>query len=106
MNLFQLILIGAVRAYQRLLSPILTTLFGPLGMGCRFHPTCSHYALDAVRVHGAGKGTWLAIKRLGRCHPWGDHGEDPVPPKLERHTPPDHSVLTTAEKGSINPRNV
>jgi putative membrane protein insertion efficiency factor len=47
---------------------------------CRFVPTCSTYALDAVESHGAVRGTWLAVRRVGRCHPWGGHGFDPVPP--------------------------
>lgn len=48
---------------------------------CRYDPTCSAYALEAIDVHGAVRGTWLAVKRLGRCHPWGRHGWDPVPPR-------------------------
>lgn len=47
---------------------------------CRFHPSCSAYALDALAEHGAGRGTWLAVRRLGRCHPWHAGGLDPVPP--------------------------
>ena len=47
---------------------------------CRFHPSCSQYALEALTVHGAGRGSWLAIRRVGRCHPWHDGGLDPVPP--------------------------
>ena len=46
---------------------------------CRFHPSCSQYALDALTLHGAGRGSWLAIRRVGRCHPWHDGGLDPVP---------------------------
>jgi uncharacterized protein len=47
--------------------------------GCRYYPTCSAYADEAIRVHGAGRGTLLAVRRLMRCHPWGGHGVDPVP---------------------------
>lgn len=47
---------------------------------CRFHPSCSAYALEALRVHGAARGTWLAARRVGRCHPWNPGGLDPVPP--------------------------
>ena len=46
---------------------------------CRYWPSCSQYALEAVERHGAGRGAWLAARRLGRCHPWGGHGVDPVP---------------------------
>jgi uncharacterized protein len=48
---------------------------------CRFHPTCSTYGLEAVRTHGALRGTWLAVRRIGRCHPWNPGGLDPVPPR-------------------------
>lgn len=47
---------------------------------CRFHPSCSAYALEALEVHGAGRGSWLAARRVGRCHPWNPGGIDPVPP--------------------------
>jgi putative membrane protein insertion efficiency factor len=46
---------------------------------CRFHPSCSQYALDALALHGAGRGTWLAVRRVARCHPWNSGGLDPVP---------------------------
>jgi uncharacterized protein len=77
-NLAQHILIFGVRVYRWVLSPAKIFLFGPLGQ-CRFEPSCSLYALEAVRIHGALAGTWLAIKRIARCHPWGGCGEDPVP---------------------------
>ena len=51
---------------------------------CRFHPSCSQYALDALTEHGAGRGSWLAVRRVGRCHPWHDGGLDPVPPANPR----------------------
>lgn len=47
---------------------------------CRFVPTCSHYAIEAVEAHGAARGAWLAVRRVARCHPWGGFGADPVPP--------------------------
>ena len=53
---------------------------------CRYFPSCSAYALEALEVHGAGRGTWLAVKRVGRCHPWHEGGLDPVPPALNRRS--------------------
>ncbi|HLK27883.1 MAG TPA: membrane protein insertion efficiency factor YidD [Puia sp.] len=61
-----------IKLYQWIISPI-------LGPKCRFTPTCSHYAVEALKKHGIFKGLWLAIKRILRCHPWGGHGYDPVP---------------------------
>ena len=78
MNLMQRIVLELLRAYQLAVSPLLHTLVGPLG-GCRFSPTCSDYAAQAVRRHGAGRGTVLAVGRFCRCHPWGGCGDDPVP---------------------------
>lgn len=72
------LLIGLVRVYQWTLSPLLRALNNGVG-GCRFLPTCSEYALEALRYHGAWRGGWLALNRLARCHPWGGHGFDPVP---------------------------
>ncbi|MBF2760579.1 MAG: membrane protein insertion efficiency factor YidD [Ectothiorhodospiraceae bacterium AqS1] len=65
---------GALRGYQLLLGPW-------LGGSCRFHPTCSQYGLEAVERHGALRGLWLTARRLARCHPWCDGGDDPVPPR-------------------------
>jgi len=65
-------LIQVVRLYRLAISPW-------LGANCRFDPTCSTYAIEALQVHGILKGTWLAVKRIGRCHPWGGSGYDPVP---------------------------
>lgn len=70
------LIITLIRAYRLVLSPW-------LGQQCRFHPTCSQYALQAVEQHGPYHGSWLAIKRLASCHPWHTGGIDPVP---ERHT--------------------
>ncbi len=78
MNPAQHTLLFAVRLYRWTLSPALGALFGPAA-GCRFTPTCSVYAAEAVRTHGALTGSWLATKRLCRCHPWGGCGHDPVP---------------------------
>lgn len=63
---------GAIRAYQLAVAPV-------LGPACRFEPSCSRYAAEAVERHGALRGSWLAMRRLGRCHPFGGCGLDPVP---------------------------
>lgn len=62
-----------VGLYRRLISPL-------LGDNCRYRPTCSEYAQDALRTHGFLRGSWMAARRVGRCHPWHDGGYDPVPP--------------------------
>jgi putative membrane protein insertion efficiency factor len=61
-----------IRLYRAAISPW-------LGSNCRYHPTCSAYAMEALRKHGAFKGTWLAARRIARCHPWGGSGIDNVP---------------------------
>ena len=63
-----------VHGYRLFLSPW-------LGRSCRYQPTCSAYALEALETHGAVKGTWLAMRRIARCHPWGGSGVDNVPPR-------------------------
>ncbi|MDC0344575.1 membrane protein insertion efficiency factor YidD [Alphaproteobacteria bacterium] len=72
-NAIVLIFIGLIRVYRLTLSPM-------LGLSCRFHPTCSAYALEALTQQGAFNGLKLIVKRVGRCHPWSDGGLDPVPP--------------------------
>jgi hypothetical protein len=72
------ILIFIIRIYRLMISPAQTFLFGPTA-GCRFTPTCSQYAIDAVHSHGTIAGSWLAAKRICRCHPFGKCGHDPVP---------------------------
>ena len=67
-----------IRGYQLLISPLKQALLGPYG-SCRFHPSCSQYALVSLRRFGIGLGSWLAIKRLSKCHPFNDGGFDPVP---------------------------
>ena len=77
-----------LRGYQLLISPI----YGPV---CRYAPSCSHYAHEAVLTHGVARGGWLALKRLARCHPWGGSGFDPVP-ACTTHT---HRHTTQARRG-------
>jgi uncharacterized protein len=72
---FPLILL--IRIYQLIISPL-------LGSNCRFMPTCSEYAMKSLQSHGLIKGSFLIIKRVGKCHPWGGHGYDPIPTKMEK----------------------
>jgi uncharacterized protein len=73
--MMQRLLIALVKAYRFFLSPW-------LGSACRFEPTCSRYAIQALARHGAAGGTYLTLRRLGRCHPWCAGGHDPVPDAL------------------------
>jgi len=70
---------GLIGAYQLLLAPLLLP-------SCRFEPSCSHYAQEAIAAHGPVRGSYLALRRLLRCHPWGGSGFDPVPPAAHRHS--------------------
>lgn len=83
MQLPRRLLMALVRLYQLTLSPF-------IGGQCRFHPTCSHYAMDALEQHGAWRGSILAAGRLLRCQPWCEGGIDPVPPSLN-HSCVSHS---------------
>ena len=67
-------LVTLIRFYQKGISPYLPS-------ACRYTPSCSAYAIEALEVHGAMRGSWLSARRLLRCHPWGGHGYDPVPPR-------------------------
>ena len=71
--------IGLIRVYQATASPMLPAIFGP-ACGCRFYPSCSHYAAEAVATHGMAKGSYLAARRLIKCTPFHPGGNDPVPP--------------------------
>ena len=71
-NLLSKMLIGLIRLYQITLSPF-------IGRACRYTPTCSNYGIEAIRKHGPFKGSWLTLKRVLSCNPWGGSGYDPVP---------------------------
>ena len=74
-----------IQGYKLFLSPL-------LGVNCRYAPCCSSYAMEAIRTHGACYGLWLGARRIARCHPWGGHGYDPVPPiRSDRHAGCHHS---------------
>lgn len=82
----KLLLIGLLKAYRFAISPL-------YGQVCRYHPSCSAYALQAVTEHGSVRGSWLAARRVGRCHPWAEGGYDPVPPR-KSHRDPERPVST------------
>lgn len=87
----RLVLVALLRVYQSVISPM-------TGPTCRYYPSCSQYALVAVQRHGAVRGTWLAARRLARCHPWAAGGVDDVPPARDPHT--DHRHGGTADPTS------
>ena len=72
-------MVMAIRCYQLTLSVL-------IGRQCRFYPSCSHYAAEAIREHGPWRGAWMALRRIGRCHPWHEGGFDPVPGANQDHT--------------------
>jgi hypothetical protein len=101
----QAVLLGAVRFYQRAIGPTLPPR-------CRFYPSCSAYALEALEQHGAARGSWLAARRLAKCAPWHPGGVDPVPePRQRRSAPgplpgtpePGHSSCTAAAPAEPSP---
>ena len=70
------VMLAMIRAYSRFISPL-------LGANCRYHPTCSSYTRQAIELHGAAKGLWMGVRRIGRCHPMHPGGYDPVPTRME-----------------------
>lgn len=86
------LLIGLIRGYQLMISPY----FPP---SCRYHPTCSSYAIEALQQHGAFRGSWLTLKRILRCHPWSEGGYDPVPGSdtPSDNTTPEHNPTKSPE---------
>jgi len=70
----KIILMGIIKIYQKVISPLTPP-------SCRFYPTCSHYGIEAIDKHGALKGSWLAVRRISKCHPFHEGGFDPVPEK-------------------------
>ncbi|NND63311.1 MAG: membrane protein insertion efficiency factor YidD [Flavobacteriaceae bacterium] len=76
-QVFTFPLVILIKGYQYLISPLLPST-------CRYEPTCSNYALEALKIHGLFKGTWLAAKRISSCHPYGGSGYDPVPPSAKK----------------------
>ncbi len=78
-RLLRWVLVAPIMVYRRVISPLKPT------PSCRFHPTCSSYAQDAILTHGAFRGGWLALRRVAKCHPWHPGGLDPVPPKSSGH---------------------
>ena len=73
-NIFSLCFVTLIKGYQTFLSPL-------LGSNCRYQPTCSQYAIDVIKEWGSFKGSFLALRRILRCHPWSESGYDPVPSK-------------------------
>lgn len=86
-----LLLLALLKVYQSVISPM-------TGPTCRYYPSCSQYAVVAVQRHGALRGGWLAVRRLGRCHPWTPGGVDDVPPVRPRTTTPDGAGTPTSEE--------
>ncbi|MGH3457337.1 membrane protein insertion efficiency factor YidD [Aeromicrobium sp.] len=86
------VLIWLLKGYRFAISPL-------YGQVCRYYPTCSAYALEAVQTHGSLRGTWLAARRVARCHPWAAGGLDPVPPAQIRRSSARSSSMATPTTG-------
>lgn len=85
--MFKKLFILPIKFYQAAISPY-------LGSKCRYEPSCSHYAVEAIEEWGVFKGVWMGAKRIGRCHPWGGHGYDPVPKQKDK---PSSSNISSGE---------
>ena len=93
------LLVLPIRFYRRWISPA-------LGQHCRFAPSCSAYAVEALQTHGALRGSWLALRRIGRCHPWNPGGHDPVPPRRAASATMSATAPTpTGPTGRTRPRS-
>ena len=87
------VLLAPIRVYQRAISPALPPT-------CRYYPSCSSYAVESLQLHGAVRGSWLAARRVSRCHPWHAGGYDPVPARRERERPADSSIGESSASAS------
>ena len=85
MSILKTIYTFPIRAYQMIISPM-------LGPTCRYQPTCSYYMIDAINQWGILRGTWMGLKRISRCHPWGSTGYDPVPNNPKRESNQDQNT--------------
>jgi len=94
------LLLTLLGVYRRLLSPALHAVAPG---GCKFHPSCSQYAVEAIEIHGAALGGWLALKRLARCHPFSRGGFDPVPLPMPSQKTPSSTALATLQTPSHDP---
>ena len=93
------LLIAPIRVYQWTLSPL-------LGVNCRYAPSCSEYAAEAIAAHGPLRGLWLATRRISRCHPWGGSGYDPVPSLSTCHHPAHEPCHKVARGEAFGPQRV
>jgi putative membrane protein insertion efficiency factor len=98
-SLFARLLVVPIQGYRRFISPF-------LGQRCRFAPSCSAYAVDAIRAHGAFRGLWLAVRRVARCHPWNPGGVDPVPPVRARRSQRLHPAVRSQPTADVRARDV